>query len=94
MKFNEPISDYIPPEQLLIPYGGSLDFEYDHDVYWPALEKLCITRRRDYHGRWVKAGKQIGELETYLKGGDAKSLNGELLGSGFEEGFMENTQSG
>jgi CRAL/TRIO domain len=93
MIFNEPIANYIPAEQLLIPFGGSLEFEYDHDVYWPALDKLCTTRRRDYHERWVRAGKQIGEHEAYLRGGEAKSLNGELLGSNFEEGFAEKGQS-
>ena len=35
------------------------------------------------------AGKQIGENEVYLRGGNAKCLNGELLGTDFEEGFME-----
>lgn len=89
LKFNENNADYIPPEQLLIPFGGDVDFEYNHEVYWPALNKLCTSRRNDYHARWVKAGKQIGEIEKYLRGGDAKSLNGECSGIDLKEGFSK-----
>jgi hypothetical protein len=89
MKFNEPIANYVPPEQLLTQFGGKVEFEYKHDIYWPSLYKLCTLRREDYYGRWLKAGKQIGENETYLRGGDAKSINGMFSGLDFKEGFSQ-----
>jgi hypothetical protein len=87
--FSEPIKNYVPSEQLLIPFGGDVDFEYNHDIYWPALDKLCTQRRKEYHGRWVKAGKAIGENETYLRGGDHASLDGKHKGTDFQSGVGE-----
>jgi hypothetical protein len=77
MKFNEPFANFIPKEQLLTKFDGDLEFEYKHDVYWPALNELCQQRRKDYVARWEKAGKQIGESEAYLKGADVKSISDE-----------------
>lgn len=80
MKFNEPLINHVPAEQLLKHYGGNVEFEYKHDVYWPALVELCESRRGEYVKRWEVAGKQIGEEEKYLRGGDALSLDGKLNG--------------
>jgi len=49
-----------------------VDFEYDHATYWPVLLKMCEERRAERKARWEKAGKQYGESETYLKGGDVE----------------------
>jgi hypothetical protein len=49
-----------------------VDFEYDHATYWPALLKLCEEKRAEQRVRWEKAGKQYGESETFLKGGDVQ----------------------
>ncbi len=81
LKFNENIANYVPEEQLLIPFGGKVEFEYKHDVYWPALDKLCTQRRAECRARWEKAGKQIGEHEGYLRGGEQSSLSGEHKGT-------------
>lgn len=86
LKFNEPMSNFVPPEQLLTPFGGKVEFEYKHDIYWPALDELCNQRRKDCTARWEKAGKQIGENEVYLRGGEGKSLNGAHVGTDFPEG--------
>jgi hypothetical protein len=91
MKFNEPLTNHVPPSQLLTNYGGEVEFEYKHDVYWPALVLLAESRRRDYRGRWEKAGKKIGENEAFLRGGNVKSVDGTLIGSEFPEGFTEET---
>ena len=74
----------MPPEQLVKEQGGDVQFEYDHSVYWPALIKMAEQRRRAFRARWEKGGKQIGEYEGYLRGGDEKCLrdrtptNGDL----------------
>jgi hypothetical protein len=72
--FNEDMRLHVPPEQLLKTHGGDVDFEYDHSVYWPALNQLAEERRKEQYARWVKGGKRYGELESYLKGGQEQSL--------------------
>jgi hypothetical protein len=89
MKFNEPLSRYVPPSQLKKEFGGEAEFEYKHEIYWPALCELAAMRRKDYVARWEKAGKQIGEHEAFLRGGEAKSLSGEFIGTEFPEGFVD-----
>ncbi|RFU30093.1 hypothetical protein B7463_g6258, partial [Scytalidium lignicola] len=75
LHFNEDMRKHVPPQQLWTEFLGDLEFEYDHDVYWPALLKLCAEKRAERRERWVKGGKQFGESEMYLKGGDAPSVN-------------------
>jgi len=74
IKFNEDMGLHVPREQLMKESGGYVEFEYDHELYWPAFNALCELRRTEYRQRWEKAGKRIGEHEGYLKGGDEKSL--------------------
>lgn len=77
LKFNEDMTKYVPPEQLWsADWGGDMDFEYDHGVYWPALHDMCRQRRQRRAARWAAAGKEIGESEEYLAGGTAVSVTG------------------
>ena len=46
-----------------------MEFEYDHSAYWPTLCQMAKEKRTAYVARWIKAGKQVGESEAYLKGG-------------------------
>jgi len=68
LKFNEDMRQYVPEEQLWTEFNGTLNFEYDHSVYWPALQKLSNERREEQRLRWVAGGKLIGETEDYLCG--------------------------
>ena len=74
LKFNEDLRQHVPPEQLPKEIGGDIQFEYDHSVYWPTLNRLAEQRRTAYCERWIKAGKRVGESELYLAGGVEKSL--------------------
>ena len=78
MKFNPNIRDFVPPERLWNEHKGDLNFEYDHAVYWKALERECVARRNAMKVRWEKAGSQIGEYEEYLRGGNQASLKEEI----------------
>lgn len=73
MKFNEPLTNHVPAGQLIKKDGGEVDFVYDHDVYWPALNAICDQKRKESKERWIAAGKKIGESETYLKGGEGSA---------------------
>ena len=65
---------HVPPSQLWNEFHGDLEFEYDHEAYWPAMLKLCEEKSREQRERWKKAGKHIGESESYIKGGNVPSL--------------------
>ncbi|KAI0119140.1 CRAL/TRIO domain-containing protein [Daldinia grandis] len=76
LKFNEDMTQYVPKEQLWAEFsGGELQFEYTHDIYWPALQRLCAEKRAEQVQRWEAGGKQIGEKEDYLKGHDAQGVS-------------------
>ncbi|EGX89635.1 CRAL/TRIO domain protein [Cordyceps militaris CM01] len=77
LKFNEDMTQYVPAEQLWSEdWAGQMDFAYDHDVYWPALNELCRQRREARAARWVAAGSLVGESEDYLAGGTDISVTG------------------
>lgn len=81
LKFNEDMKQYVPAEQLWsADWGGDLDFEYDHGVYWAALNDKCRQRREEKIKRWEAGGKEIGELEEYLAGGTDTSVKGLKYG--------------
>lgn len=70
---------YVPEEQLWTEFSnGSLEFEYDHSVYWPALVKLCEEKRASRTERWIAGGKHIGEYEDYLAGGRETGVGAEM----------------
>lgn len=79
VKFNEDLRKHVPPEQLWTTMGGDVQFEYDHSIYWPAMNKLAAERREAYRERWIRAGKRVGESEEYLKGG-VRNRIGEMTG--------------
>lgn len=74
LHFNEDVSLYVPREQLWTELGGNVEFEYDHDIYWPALNGLCQERAAERKARWKTAGMHYGESEAYLRGGDIPSV--------------------
>lgn len=77
LNFNEDMKTYVPAEQLWTEFSdGALQFEYDHTVYWPALIKLCESRREEQKKRWALGGSVIGESELYLRGAEPKGVNG------------------
>ncbi|KAF2762636.1 CRAL/TRIO domain-containing protein [Pseudovirgaria hyperparasitica] len=69
IRFNEPYTSNIPPSQLLKSWGGEANFEYEHDVYWPALDAFAKQRKEAFRERWIARGKKIGDDEWILKGG-------------------------
>ncbi|KAF8866690.1 CRAL/TRIO domain-containing protein [Acephala macrosclerotiorum] len=79
LKFNDDMRQHVPPEQLWNEFHGDLEFEYEHDVYWPALLKLCEEKHAEQVARWEKAGKNYGESEVYIKGGNEPSVAASSL---------------
>ena len=52
-------------------WGGSVQFEYSHEKYWPTLIELCNTRREEQMARWRALGARVGLDEWSIKGGSA-----------------------
>jgi hypothetical protein len=75
IRFNEDMGLHVPRAQLLKESAGEVEFEYDHAIYWKALNELCEQKRSQFRARWEKGGSRIGESELYLRGGDAKSVS-------------------
>lgn len=76
------MKQYVPAEQLWSEdWAGQMNFDYDHDTYWPALNELCEQRREAKMARWAAAGKVIGESEDYLAGGNDTSVTGFTYGA-------------
>ncbi|KAI4182973.1 MAG: hypothetical protein L6R41_005677 [Letrouitia leprolyta] len=76
LKFDQDLRQFVPPSQLLKTHGGEVNFEYNHDVYWPALNELAAKKKVMMVERWENAGKKIGESEYYLRGGEKAVGNG------------------
>lgn len=52
-------------------WGGSVDFEYEHEKYWPALVSMCDKRREEQMEKWKQLGGIVGLKEWDVKGGSA-----------------------
>lgn len=62
------MNEYVPTDHLWTEFNGGLEFDYEHAVYWPALNALCEERRAARRQRWEAGGSNIGESEDYLNG--------------------------
>jgi hypothetical protein len=74
VKFNPKVIEegHISADQLMNAggWGGAVDFEYDHDKYWPALMELTKKRREEQMQRWRDLGGKVGADEWIIKGGE------------------------
>ncbi|CAG7849096.1 CRAL-TRIO domain-containing protein C23B6.04c [Serendipita indica DSM 11827] len=72
--FNEDVVErgFIDKDVLISAsgWGGNVDFEYKHDIYWPKLVQECNARKEEQFRRWRALGGKIGEDESVLKGSD------------------------
>src|SRR3984885_4413311 len=59
---------YVPREHLWTEWDGDLRFDYNHAIFWPALNRICSDRRAERRRRWEAGGRHIGEHEDYLWG--------------------------
>jgi hypothetical protein len=39
IRFNPTLTEFIEPSQLEVIVGGSYNFTYKHDIYWPQLNE-------------------------------------------------------
>ncbi|KAM6490527.1 CRAL/TRIO domain containing protein [Amanita muscaria] len=77
-KFNPEVVNegYFTSDMLITrSWGGTADFEYEHDKYWPALISLCEEMKQQRFQRWRSLGGTIGirEWDYKREGGAAAS---------------------
>ncbi|KAM3553127.1 hypothetical protein ARSEF4850_007061 [Beauveria asiatica] len=94
-KFDNDTAQHVPIEQLWSDdWQGQLHFEYEHKVYWPALNKECKQRREGSAARWLAAGGVVGESEEYLAGGADVSVTGYHFDNGNNNPFGAEKSAG
>lgn len=59
-------------------WGGSQDFEYVHEKYWPDLVELCETRVKDWMKNWRDLGGKVGIREWEYKQGNVSQAKDEV----------------
>lgn len=57
----------IDADQVFQEWGGTVDFEYKHEDYWPELVKLTQDRRQKWLERWRALGGTVGISEWDYK---------------------------
>ncbi|KAG7886339.1 hypothetical protein KL925_002765 [Ogataea polymorpha] len=66
--FDADFSEFCPAEQLDKEFDGLVDFEYDHEVYYPALVEMAHKKRAHYMKRFKELGEVVGLSEVDLRG--------------------------
>ncbi|GAA6002228.1 hypothetical protein JCM10207_003136 [Rhodosporidiobolus poonsookiae] len=56
----------IPASQLQTIFGGSVNMDYDHTQYFPALTQLCAERKAANLERWRKYGEGLCGLDEAI----------------------------
>jgi len=48
-------------------WGGDIDFEYEHEQFFPTLVKMSCERKERWMAKWKKLGGTIGTKEWNYK---------------------------
>lgn len=66
--FDQPFPDYVPTEQLDQDFGGEVNFDYNHEKYWPEMLRIANDNKHRYIERFDKFGAVVGLSEADLRG--------------------------
>lgn len=58
-------------------WGGSQDFDYVHEKYWPNLVELCESRVKEWMKNWKDLGGKVGIKEWDYKQGNVPQAKHE-----------------
>lgn len=65
--YDQPFENFVPKQQLDKEFGGNLDFEYVHEVYWKEMNKMADAKRELYMKNFHRLGAKIGLSEYDLR---------------------------
>ena len=80
VKFNPDIFEegIFHPDMVMEKWwGGSQDFDYVHEKYWPNLVELCESRAKEWMKNWRDLGGKVGSKEWEYKQGSVPLANPE-----------------
>uniref|UniRef100_A0A0L0P6A4 SEC14 homolog 3 n=1 Tax=Candidozyma auris TaxID=498019 RepID=A0A0L0P6A4_CANAR len=66
--FDQPFPNYVPKSQLDQDFGGMVNFEYEHEKYWPQMVSMAEEKKRKYVKRFETFGSRVGLSEYDLRG--------------------------
>lgn len=69
--YDQPFENFVPKEQLDKEFNGLLDFQYQHDVYWPEMNRMAEVKYQLYLNNFERLGGGIGLSEFDLRGASA-----------------------
>jgi hypothetical protein len=86
LKFNpNPVQDGMFAADELFKeggWGGSRDFVWDHEKYWPAFVRMCDEFGEEHMARWRKLGARVGcDEKDYKSEGFVRTVPGSLVTS-------------
>ncbi|KAF4613495.1 hypothetical protein D9613_007525 [Agrocybe pediades] len=69
VKFNPEIfkDGFFEENNVMKEWGGSVNFEYDHEKYWAELNKQCDERTEAWFESWKRLGARVGISEWAYK---------------------------
>lgn len=65
--FDADFINFVHQQQLDKDFDGLVDFEYKHDIYFPAVVKISEARRKHYMERFHRFGAVVGLSELDLR---------------------------
>lgn len=66
--FDANFADFVAKEQLDKDFNGVVDFNYNHEIYFPKLVEMFKARRENYMAQFHKFGAVVGLSEVDLRG--------------------------
>lgn len=71
VKFNPEIfkDGFFKEDNVMKEWGGSVNFEYNHEKYWADLNKQCDERTKAWFESWKRLGASVGLSEWAYKQG-------------------------
>ncbi|KNZ45616.1 hypothetical protein VP01_798g6 [Puccinia sorghi] len=72
--FDPVVSEHVPAEQLIKEsFNGTLDFRYDHEIYYKLLAELTASRKKKMLARYDRYGEgRVGMSEFVIRGGNRR----------------------
>jgi len=65
--YDQPFENFVPQQQLDKEFNGLLDFEYNHDMYWPEMNRIAQEKHKIYLENFKRLGGEIGLSEYDLR---------------------------
>ncbi|KII85022.1 hypothetical protein PLICRDRAFT_31859 [Plicaturopsis crispa FD-325 SS-3] len=69
IKFNPDVvkDGFFAADNVMESWGGTCNFQYEHEQYWPALVAMCAERKKANMERWRALGGTVGLKEWDYK---------------------------